>query len=223
MSTVKLWWDEVIRMIFIIVNNYCYLCVSCLLQWGYDVSRAVFQRRQAAPGNTLLPFSMKHAFTILHKTLPFPKYGHKCLKLITEDNNEENKETQNSFWSSLNWENRTSKNETCSISYKLTVSFPKGLYSNNHIIYLPPNPTSWKLFVQCKLVTSMKDKSGHKIIIWKSTDAPVARNLWTVGWQVLHYAAAVKVQHTLVWKQKKKSYMHGYGTCMWQSRPTFEG
>ena len=50
----------------------------------------------------------------------------------------------------------------------------------------------------------MKDKLGHKIIIWKSTDAPVARNLWTVGWQVLHYAAAEKVQHTLVWKQQKK-------------------
>ena len=155
--------------------------------------------------------SWQHTSAFQHETrfyhfaqnTPIPN-GHKCLKLITEDNNEENKETQNSFWSSLNWENRTSKNETCSISYKLTVSFPKGLYRNNHIIYLPPNPTSWKLFVQCKLVTSMKDKSGHKIIIWKSTDAPVAHNLWTVGWQVLHYAAAEKVQHTLVWKQKKR-------------------
>ena len=104
------------KVIFIIVNNYCYLRVSCLLQWGYDVSRAVLQRHQAAPGNTLLTLSMKHAFTILHKTLPFPKYGHKCLKLFTEDNNEENKGTQTSCWSSLNWEKRTSKNEKYSIT-----------------------------------------------------------------------------------------------------------
>ena len=57
----------------------------------------------------------------------------------------------------------------------------------------------------------MKAKSGHKIIIWKSTDTPVARNPWTVGWQVLHYATAEKVQHTLVWKQKKKRVT---GICM---------
>ena len=67
------------------------------------------------------------------QNIPIPKNGHKSLKLYTEDNNEENKGAQTSFWSSLNWENRTSKNETCSITYKLTVSSAKGLYSNNHI------------------------------------------------------------------------------------------
>ena len=88
--------------------------------------------------------------------------------------------------------------------------FPKGVLQQqshlriNNLLILLPNQTSWKLFVHCKLVTSVKDKLGHKIIIWKSTDAPVAHNLWTVGWQVLHFAAAEKVQHTLVWKQKKK-------------------
>lgn len=138
------WWDEVIskwKMIFIIVNNYCYLRVSCLLQWGYDVSRAVLQRHQAAPGNTLLPLSMKHAFTILHKTLPFPKYGHKCLKLFTEDNKEEIKGTQTSFWSSLNWENRTSKNETCSIRYKLNCLLPNGalLQQSHNLFASQPN------------------------------------------------------------------------------------
>ena len=57
------WWDEVIskwKVIFIIANNYCYLHVSRLLQWGHDVSRAVLQRHQAA-WNTLLPFCIKHS------------------------------------------------------------------------------------------------------------------------------------------------------------------
>ena len=165
--------------------------------------------------NTLLPFCTKHS----HSQNMATNVSNWSLKIKIK------KTRRHKILFGVHWTGKTGlpKMRHAPLDTNLTVSSPMGLYCNNHIIYLPPNPTSWKLFVQCKLVTSVKDKSGHKIIIWKSTDAPVARNLWTVGWQVLHYAAAEKVQHTLVWKQKKKSYMHGYGTCMWQSRPTFEG
>lgn len=110
MSTVELWWDEVIskwKMIFIIVNNYYYyLRVSCLLWWGYDVSTAVLQRLLLARHFCLWAWNMLYHFA---QNIPIPKNGHKPLKLYTEDNNEENKGAQTSFWSSLNWENRTSK------------------------------------------------------------------------------------------------------------------
>lgn len=96
---------------------------------------AVLQRHQAAPGNTLLPLSMKHALPFCTKHSHSQKNGHKCLKLYTEDNNEENKGTQTSFWSSLNWENRTSKNETCMLHYMQTHCLrPKGaLQQQSHL------------------------------------------------------------------------------------------
>ena len=170
-------------------------------------------------------FTFEHEtrFTILDKTFPFPKMAtnlSNCTPKITMKKTKRHK-----LLFGVHWTGKTGlpKMRHAPLDTNLTVSSPMGLYCNNHIIYLPPNPTSWKLFVQCKLVTSVKDKSGHKIIIWKSTDTPVARNPWTVGWQVWHYATAERVQHTLVWEQKKKSYVHGYGTCMWQSRPNSEG
>lgn len=88
------WWDEVIskwKMIFIIVNNYwnftCFMFVT-IRTWCFKGCAP------EAPGCSwqhTFAFEHETRFTILHKTLPFPKNGHKCLKLYTKDNNEENK------------------------------------------------------------------------------------------------------------------------------------